>query len=208
MIEDLEEVEVVLRGEIEEKNGEIEGLENRGRELREKFQKKEEIEVLENSGREFREELQALKKTNGDLRKVVQEKNEEITLLLQASSYNRMQKGALKTTATHELAKSKRLNEENDEMKSKVLLIKEIEEIEDTRMSVSMLEDDSRQRKRAQNVNRFVHGWYGEEIEERKFQISYNMMKGQYQCWKMRMHDKEREPERKKFRARLVRRKD
>ena len=29
-----------------------------------------------------------------------------------------MQIGALKTTATHELAKSQRLNEENDEMKS------------------------------------------------------------------------------------------
>jgi hypothetical protein len=38
-----------------------------------------------------------------------------------------------------------------------------------------MLEDaNARQRKRARNVKSFVHGWYGEKIEERKFQISYN----------------------------------
>ena len=173
MIENLEEDEVDLRGEILEKNDLIEELDNLGRELRDELQDKiGEIEGLEYSGRELIEESQALKRTNIEIRKGMQEKDEEIKLLLQASSYNRMQIGLLKTKATRDLAKS---NEENEETQRKILLLEDIsrklhqkdvsnrqhihelvkdeslltkqlsnaiEKIEDMRMSVSMLEDD------------------------------------------------------------------
>ena len=78
-----------------------------------------------------------------------------------------MQIGALKTTATHELAKSQRLNEENDEMKS-IIDQRNWENWRYENVSINV------RKKRARNAKRFVHGWYGEEIEERKFQISYN----------------------------------
>jgi len=187
-----------LENGYKEKNGVIDGLENMGRELREELQEKNgEIDGLGNSCRELREYLQALKRANREIREGMQEKDEEIKLLLQASSYNRMQIGALKTTATQELAQSKRTKEKKREMKNKLslgdiirgvqqrniskklqdilkltenesLLTKQlsnaIEKIEEMRRSASMLEDNSRPRKRAQNETYFMRGWYGEEM--------------------------------------------